>query len=179
MPCATPAKTPYASTPGSGCFSIDIHNSLCSSKFISSFHNDNRINDMAINQNFPYEKLHNSQSFRLLEIENGDSNCPISCNLRLHSLETAPSYQALSYVWGAPATTNGKSIQCSGHDFFVTENLYEALYRLKEIMNCRLIWVDQICINQNDLQEPSQQVSIMRDIYSGAEIVNSWLGVTN
>ncbi|KAF5591038.1 heterokaryon incompatibility 6 OR allele [Fusarium pseudoanthophilum] len=134
---------------------------------------------MAINQSFPYEKLPNTQSFRLLEIENGDSNCPISCTLRSHSLETAPLYQALSYVWGPPATTNGKSIQCNGHDFFVTDNLYGALHRLREMGDCCLIWIDQICINQNDLQERCQQVSIMRDIYSKAQLVNAWLGVTD
>ncbi|KAI1015440.1 hypothetical protein LB504_011113 [Fusarium proliferatum] len=133
---------------------------------------------MAINQNFPYEKLPNPQSFRLLEIENGDSNYTVRCTLRLHSLETAPSYQALSYVWGPPATTNGKSIQCNGHNFFVTDNLYGALHRLREISDCRSIWVDQICINQNDLQERSQQVCIMRDIYSKAQLVNAWLGAT-
>ncbi|KAF5560651.1 heterokaryon incompatibility 6 OR allele [Fusarium phyllophilum] len=134
---------------------------------------------MAINQSFPYDKLPNTQSFRLLEIENGDSHCTISCILRLHSLETAPLYQALSYVWGPPATTNGKSIQCNGHDFFVTDNLYGVLHRLREIRDCCLIWIDQICINQNDLQERSQQVSIMRDIYSKAQLVNAWLGVTD
>ncbi|KAF5722720.1 heterokaryon incompatibility 6 OR allele [Fusarium mundagurra] len=134
---------------------------------------------MAINQSFPYDKLPNPQSFRLLEIENGDSNCTISCTLRLHSLETAPLYQALSYVWGPPPTTSGKSIQCNGHDFFVTDNLYGALHRLRDIRDCCLIWIDQICINQNDLQERSQQVSIMRDIYSKAQLVNAWLGVTD
>ncbi|KAF5592378.1 heterokaryon incompatibility 6 OR allele [Fusarium pseudocircinatum] len=133
---------------------------------------------MAINQSFPYDKLPNTQSFRLLEIEN-DSNRSISCTLRLHPLETAPLYQALSYVWGPPATTNGKSIRCNGHDFFVTENLYGALYRLREMGDCCLIWIDQICINQNDLQERCQQVSIMRDIYSKAQLVNAWLGVTD
>ncbi|EWG55351.1 hypothetical protein FVEG_17510 [Fusarium verticillioides 7600] len=141
--------------------------------------NGPQLDDMVINQSFPYDKLPNPQSFRLLEIKNGDSNGTIRCTLRSHSLETAPLYQALSYVWGPPATTNGKSIQCNGHDFFVTDNLYGALHRLRKIRDCRLIWIGQICINQNDIQERSQQVSIMRDIYSRAKLVNAWLGVTN
>ncbi|SCO91981.1 uncharacterized protein FRV6_16109 [Fusarium oxysporum] len=70
-------------------------------------------------------------------------------------------------------------MQCNGHNFFVTDNLYEALHRLRAISDCRLIWIDQICINQHDLQERSQQASIMRDIYSKAELVNAWLGVTD
>ena len=30
-------------------------------------------------------------------------------------------------------------------------------------------WIDAICINQADLDERSQQVAIMRDIYASAE----------
>jgi hypothetical protein len=134
---------------------------------------------MPINENFPYEILRDHQSFRLLEIEDDLRNSTINCTLTSYSLLVAPLYQALSYVWGPPATTNGKSIQCNGHDFFVTDNLYGALRRLKTIRDCRFIWIDQVCINQNDLQERSQQVSIMRDIYSQAGLVNAWLGVTD
>ncbi|KAL5593321.1 hypothetical protein FOBRF1_012423 [Fusarium oxysporum] len=134
---------------------------------------------MAINGNFPHEVLRDQQSFRLLEIEDGPSHSTINCTLKPYFLASAPSYQALSYVWGPAATANGKSIQCNGHNFFVTDNLYEALHRLRAISDCRFVWIDQICINQHDLQERSQQVSIMRDIYSQAELVNAWLGATD
>lgn len=78
---------------------------------------------MKINGNFPYEVLRDHQSFRLLGIENGPAHSTISCTLKPYSLATAPSYQALSYVWGPALTANSKSIQCNGHNFFVTDNL--------------------------------------------------------
>ena len=38
------------------------------------------------------------------------------------------------------------------------------------------IWIDAICINQQDLSERGVQVSIMGDIYRGAQNVLVWLG---
>jgi hypothetical protein len=38
------------------------------------------------------------------------------------------------------------------------------------------LWVDAVCINQNDLDERSQQVAMMRDIYASAEQLFIWLG---
>ncbi|PQE33433.1 heterokaryon incompatibility protein [Rutstroemia sp. NJR-2017a WRK4] len=40
----------------------------------------------------------------------------------------------------------------------------------------RSIWIDQLCINQNDIEERAQQVSMMTEIYSNASAVNIWLG---
>ncbi|RMJ19123.1 hypothetical protein CDV36_001172 [Fusarium kuroshium] len=40
----------------------------------------------------------------------------------------------------------------------------------------RTIWVDAICINQDDISERNNQVQQMNDIYSKAEVVNVWLG---
>ncbi|KAI0097554.1 heterokaryon incompatibility protein-domain-containing protein [Nemania sp. FL0031] len=39
-----------------------------------------------------------------------------------------------------------------------------------------LIWIDALCINQDDLSEKSHQIQLMRDIYKKAHRVFSWLG---
>ncbi|KAJ4371409.1 hypothetical protein N0V83_004626 [Neocucurbitaria cava] len=39
------------------------------------------------------------------------------------------------------------------------------------------LWIDAICINQEQNTERSHQVSMMRDIYTGAESVIVWLGL--
>jgi hypothetical protein len=43
----------------------------------------------------------------------------------------------------------------------------------------RIVWIDAICINQKDLDERSQQVSLMRKIFSHASNVVIWLGKDN
>jgi hypothetical protein len=47
---------------------------------------------------------------------------------------------------------------------------------LRSAESPRTIWVDAICINQNDYKERSPQVQMMLDVYSKAEVVNIWLG---
>jgi hypothetical protein len=39
-----------------------------------------------------------------------------------------------------------------------------------------LIWIDSICIDQANVVERNQQVSIVADIYRSAESVYVWLG---
>lgn len=58
----------------------------------------------------------------------------------------------------------------------ITENLHSALTQLRLVDQPRLIWIDQLCINQSDLEERSSQVLLMCDIYHGAQEVVVWLG---
>ncbi|PMD64423.1 AAA-domain-containing protein [Hyaloscypha bicolor E] len=87
-------------------------------------------------------------------------------------------YMALSYVWGDP--TVKKRIFINKHPFEVTLNLYHALIRLRsslEVKDRRLkVWIDAICINQNDLSERSSMVRKMDTIYSEALCVRGWVG---
>jgi hypothetical protein len=55
-------------------------------------------------------------------------------------------------------------------------NLYAALFYLRQPRKKRVLWIDALCINQNDIQERSQQVSLMRRIYMGASQVVSFVG---
>ncbi|KAH9209562.1 heterokaryon incompatibility, partial [Leptodontidium sp. 2 PMI_412] len=38
------------------------------------------------------------------------------------------------------------------------------------------IWIDAVCINQQDPAERSSQVGLMDEIYKGAQLVIAWLG---
>jgi hypothetical protein len=60
----------------------------------------------------------------------------------------------------------------------ITPNLYNALIRLRPVpgSKTRCLWIDAICINQNDVQERAQQVQIMDRIYASARHVIAWLG---
>lgn len=68
------------------------------------------------------------------------------------------------------------TIRVNGKQHEVTENLYSALRRLRQIDRKHFLWVDAICINQEDLRERSEQIKLMGDIYRNAKEVLIWLG---
>jgi hypothetical protein len=85
-------------------------------------------------------------------------------------------FDALSYVWGD--TKVKKPIFIDGQSLLVTTALYEILdnfRRNKEIAE-RYIWIDAVCVNQNDLEERKRQVLLMSQIYGNAKTVHFWLG---
>ncbi|KAF2836616.1 HET-domain-containing protein, partial [Patellaria atrata CBS 101060] len=97
-------------------------------------------------------------------------------------------FVALSYTWGPPVFDG--SLLLDGCKFPITKSLEAALKQLRfsykdnatiEI-NGRLwghecyCWVDQICINQSNIDERGEQVSLMRRIYKRARSVQVWLG---
>jgi len=97
---------------------------------------------------------------------------PVSKNEVLRS-----SYIALSYVWG-PSTQN-KQILVNGHLCPVTDNLYAALDQLQHCVAIKTglrIWVDALCIDQNNLEEKAYQIELMHKIYAQAQHVVIWLG---
>jgi hypothetical protein len=97
---------------------------------------------------------------------------------RCNVLDSFFSYEALSYVWGGDRTA---AVSCDDHEIMVTPNLVSALIQLRRKMSNftglhRTLWVDSICINQNDAVERGHQVRLMREIYSNAVGVIVWLG---
>ncbi len=99
----------------------------------------------------------------------------LECEVEHVSLdENVPPYAALSYVWGDPART--VAILLNGHSHAITENLAVALRHLQHERKSLLLWIDAICINQDDHNEKGFQVQRMGKIYSEAAVVLSWLG---
>jgi hypothetical protein len=88
-------------------------------------------------------------------------------------LKFAKDYAALSYTWGLAAPT--VPILLQGQVTLVSENLYLALLHLRK-REVALVWVDALCINQEDLAERARQVSHMAEVYRRASLVWVWLG---
>lgn len=117
-------------------------------------------------------------SIRLLRLlPHSDEHSPIKCHLftctLLDSGSTHP-YEALSYVWGPE--NNQQSIYIDNSEIFVRENLHAALSHLQDRFIERIIWVDAICINQEDDNEKGLQVQSMAKTYAKASRVLVWLG---
>lgn len=89
-----------------------------------------------------------------------------------------PVFEALSYVWGSednPPHIHVESRQPQGI-LSVTQNLAKALPYLQYPDQDRILWIDAICVNQQDLDERSKQVQRMGDVYSHAHHVVCMLG---
>ncbi|KAF2843218.1 HET-domain-containing protein, partial [Patellaria atrata CBS 101060] len=149
---------------------------------------------------YVYQPLPSSNHIRLLELKESSSPPGFECSLQIVDLDTELlSYEALSYTWGCHWYTSGyknrppterdrerdaqrSTILCDGKLIWIRLNLYNALGRLfktrgeNQTQTYPKLWVDAICINQEDLDERAQQVALMGNIYASATRVIAWLG---
>jgi len=123
----------------------------------------------------PYRPLPTTPTaFRLLLLDPGTLDDVIECHLLVADLGIKYHYEALSYAWGDPQDT--LPIILDSIRRYVTVNLEIALRRLRFKHSSRVIWVDALCINQNDIREREGQVRRMRDIYKSSSRTLVWLG---
>lgn len=97
----------------------------------------------------------------------------LRCEILIVPFEEAPPYKALSYVWGDSSVT--EELQCNGKSFMITTNLSLALHQLASSADM-VLWIDQLCIDQKNVAERSQQVNMMGRIFSRAEQAIMCLG---
>ena len=113
--------------------------------------------------------------------------------------EHTPQYEALSYVWSpeenpidisvkAGAAKHSETFSLLDHSIeqrldtcilgtiSVTQNLATALSYLRKEAESRVVWIDAICVNQQDTAERNHQVKRMAAVYSMANPVIVWLG---
>ena len=119
-------------------------------------------------------------------------------------LDRSPDYSALSYEWGSEASIRVIPIEFRGSGGIRTKHIRGNLQRFlahllfartyHDLPNCldapprkssklwpygvedQWFWADQICINQTNLDERNDQVTMMSDIFSNATRVIAWLG---
>lgn len=131
-----------------------------------------------------------------------ESYYPLVCKLETwpipSSRSTKKQYAALSYVWGQ-GVDNGRlcllppkydTLSLSNSDEWgsamkkaisipIRDNLFRALLRLRRHgpgSQPVVLWVDFICINQENADEKTEQLPRMVDIYRNARNVCVWLG---
>ena len=132
-----------------------------------------------------YQPLDASRSqIRLLDILDGAQDDIIKCSMTtvdgaivdIHP--TYRTYDALSYEWGDQFPQ--RLILVEGRELMIRETLWNALNQLRDLPRSlkqpRRIWIDAICINQQDREERNAQVDMMHSIYVSAWCVRVWLG---
>lgn len=95
-------------------------------------------------------------------------------------------FAALSYVWGQ-YDSSPHTICCRPqrddspitYDIPITANCHAALSQIRAHWAKAKIWVDAICMNQDDDEEKSSQIAHMQEIFGWAETVYVWLGKGN
>jgi hypothetical protein len=137
------------------------------------------------NAKFPYDLVYkplrgsdapndgNESDFRVVCLLPGTGDDIIRCELLPEKLSTA-TYEAISYCAGS--AHDYKTIFLNGFPFNTFRSTYEALKRFRKSHEPRVLWVDQICINQANIAERDSQVLLMRDIYQRAARTHVWLG---
>lgn len=125
---------------------------------------------------FSHRPLHpGGRTIRVLSIvPSADVSSIIQVNLNEISLDEDALPQALSYVWGDAKDTI--LIEVNGKEFRVTRNCEQALRHLRHATEPKSLWIDAICIDQQNVAERGQQVGLMAEIYRSAPGILAWLG---
>ncbi|KAK6433325.1 Ubiquitin-like protein [Oleoguttula sp. CCFEE 5521] len=116
-----------------------------------------------------YRPLDSSErQIRLLELLSGEHSAALRANLSVISLDARhkSAYETISYVWGPPVKS--AAIDIAGVRLPIPEATAAVLRRVRQSDRGRLLWIDAVCINQDDINERSDQVGLMRYIYSGS-----------
>ncbi|KAF4633144.1 hypothetical protein G7Y89_g4978 [Cudoniella acicularis] len=124
---------------------------------------------------YPYKTLRGANQIRLLNLLPGENGTMLKGIIRHTSLEKPEPYQALSYVWGDP--TGDHVLQTPEGLIRIYSSLHSALQSLRDTQKERMIWVDAICINQDDKKDKDKQIPLMAKIYNSATFVIAYLGV--
>jgi hypothetical protein len=117
-------------------------------------------------------------SIRILELDRFSPSTGLNGRLVPARLGEYPDYIALSYAWGDRELTESVilSKDCSHR---ISKALFGCLKELSANDNTVRLWVDQICINQDDSDEREKQVRLMAEIYSQARQVTGWWETTD
>ncbi|VUC28684.1 unnamed protein product [Clonostachys rosea] len=130
-------------------------------------------------KHFIFDKMAGRQ-IRLLELSKGGTGDLLHVQLTIQPFRIGLDYEALSYTWATDTGERDATHTVYHGDSWdilkVTENCANALRRLRYQDETRILWVDAICINQEDVAERSHQVNMMTEIYACARQVLVYLG---
>ncbi|KAK0672168.1 heterokaryon incompatibility protein-domain-containing protein [Cercophora samala] len=160
---------------------------------------------MMDDERYQYKPLPTATSIRVLKLE-GVHRGTFCVSLECIDLADDPDFCALSYTWGNPHANgvdfteyfNSVSreyssdfkakILCHGKHISIQTNLVDFFQELQSSLEHQgkpfkiphghefRIWIDAVCINQDDLQERAFQVKMMGDVYRKAAHTIIWLG---
>lgn len=131
-------------------------------------------------KHYEYRPLdHDEPSIRLVQVLPALSpQGHIQCRM-LHGT-VYDTYTCVSYRWGSKIPSH--DILVDGRTFAIRRNLFDFLAMIynkirTDTLASEPYWIDALSIDQTNTLERNHQVTQMGKIFSGARIVNIWLGV--
>jgi len=109
-----------------------------------------------------------------------DGTFPMHVDLEIHQDGRCPEYETVSYSWGGEDGNSSSAcplfVGPHWDVLLLTKNCWDMLRFLRPWRGSRMVWVDSICINQDDVQEREAQVAKMARIYSECRQAVVYLG---
>lgn len=125
---------------------------------------------MQDNELLQYTPLTSTQ-IRLLIVQAGKKEDIIHCHI-IHKDIGVPNfhpYETISYCWGDATNRSTIVLQNENEKHLTTlsvpSSTADALRCVRLLDAPRTVWLDAVCINQNDNDERARQVAMMGDIY--------------
>jgi len=139
---------------------------------------------MSLGGYYQYQPLESPDEFRVLilhpgVIEGQDSEyeaTELFVDIVHEKLSEEADYVALSYVWGDTGLRGRVFLRDGQYRLPTTSNLRDALFDLRRTDRPLRLWVDALCINQQDVSERGHQVQHMRNIFSCGRETIVYLG---
>ncbi|TGO06908.1 hypothetical protein BTUL_0401g00010 [Botrytis tulipae] len=135
---------------------------------------------MPVFNKYQYKPLCTEEEARFIILEPVKNNKdPLSCSVaQCQRSANGLEYCAVSYAWGEPELSENLEINNDGDTSYlrITPNVNALLLQLRACNVQNYLWIDAICINQDDKDEKAQQIPMMGRIYEEAKRVHIWLG---
>lgn len=129
---------------------------------------------------YEYEPIREADEIRLLCLRHGTLGGIITGDLETVRIQESRYYDAISYTWADEHgdTTKCCSLRIGSSDALlpITRSCDSVLRQVRK--HTSRVWIDAVCINQDDIQERGQQVDLMPLIYKGASRTFAYVGET-
>ncbi|MCJ1398138.1 hypothetical protein MMC11_001335 [Xylographa trunciseda] len=115
-------------------------------------------------------------SIRLLRITSDGETC--AGLLQQFPITHLPYFAAISWCWTSRSVAAARIFVCNGQDIPITSRLHDLFNALTPtgIPASVAVWIDALCINQDDTREKDVHIPRMRELYGKAHFVVVWLG---
>ena len=133
---------------------------------------------------YEYQALNGPGFIRILLLHpSNDLKKPLTCDIiqkdRMDILKDPHQeihYEAVSYAWGQNPVFDKQLTYGNVSQLAITENVDLMLRHLRSATKLRHLWIDAICLNQDDGSEKGVQIPLMGEIFQQAKKVHIWLG---